>query len=162
MGSYLFKIKKNHVGINDGRFLSEGNTFDFFHDILHSFFERLTLDIENCVDVLVLPVEDPTDLERVLVILSKIGILRCCFENIVVSSAVPYSVDTDKVNFGAPVIRQQKNLAVFEVQERRSSMQDSAMAVSSWKIGAIARDTSCSSFLFWERTDVGAEKVTED
>ena len=136
MSSYFFKIQKYHVWINDRRLLSEGNTFDFFHDVLQGFFERLTLDIENCVDVLVLPVEDSTDLERVLVILSKIGILRCCFENIVVSSAVPYSVDTDKVNFGAPMIRQHKNLAVFEVQKRRSSMQGSAMAVSPWTIGA--------------------------
>ena len=104
MSPYLFKVKENHVGINDRRFLSEGNTFDFFHDVLQGFFERLAFDIKNCVDVLVLPVEDPTDLERVLVILSKIWVLRCGFEDIVVSSAVPYSVDADKVNFGAPMI----------------------------------------------------------
>ena len=136
MGPYLFKIKKDHVGINDRRFLSEGNPFDFFHDVLQGFFERLTLDIENCVDVLVLPVEDPTDLERVLIILSKIRILRGGFEDIVVSSAVPYSVDADKVNFGAPTICQHKHLAMVEDQETRSNMQRSATAVSSSKIGA--------------------------
>ena len=137
MSPYFFKIKENHVGINDRRFLSERNTFNFFHDVLQGFFERLTLDIENCVDVLVLPVEDPTDLERVLIILSEIRILRCGFENIVVASAVPYSVDADKVNFGTPTICQYRNLAMVEDQETRRSMQRSAMAVSSSKIGAI-------------------------
>ena len=119
MSPYLFKIKENHIRINDRRFLSEGNTFDFFHDVLQGFFERLTLDIENCVDVLVLPVENPTDLEGVLVILSKIRILCCSFENIVVPSAVPYSVDADKVNFGAPMICQHKDLAMVEDQKNK-------------------------------------------
>ena len=131
MGPYLFEIKKNHVGINDRRFLSERDTFDFFHDVLQGFFERLALNIEDCVDVLVLPVEDPTDLKGVLVILSKIRILCCGFKNIVVPSAVPYSVDTDKVNFGAPTICQHKDLVMVEDQETRNSTQRSAMAVSS-------------------------------
>ena len=106
MSPDLFKVQKDHVRVDHRRLLRERDTLDFVHDIFQGLFKRFALDVENCVDVLVLPVKYTTDMESELVILSKVGILRCGFQNIVVSIAVPYPVDADEVNFGAPIIYQ--------------------------------------------------------
>lgn len=103
MSPDFFKVQKDHVRVNHRRLLSERNTLDVVHDIFQGLFERLTLDVENCIDVLVLPIKDATDLECVLVILAKVGILRCGVKDIIVSIAIPDSVNADEVNFGAPI-----------------------------------------------------------
>lgn len=100
----LFEVEKDHVRVNHRRLLSKRNPLDFIHDIFQGLFERPALDIENCVDVLVLPIKDATDLESVLVVLAQVRIFRRGFEDIVVPVTIPYSVDADEVNFGAPII----------------------------------------------------------
>ena len=106
VGPDLFKVEEDHVRVDHRRLLGERNPFDFVHDIFQGLFECLTLDVEDCIDVLVFPIKDTADLESILIILAKVRILSCGFENIIVSIAIPYSVDANKVNFGAPIVYQ--------------------------------------------------------
>ena len=67
--------------------------------MFQGFFQESALDIEYCVQVLIFPVELPTNLENILIIFPNIGILGRFFENVVVSAAVPYPIDTNKSSF---------------------------------------------------------------
>ena len=67
--------------------------------MFQGFFQESALDIEYCVQILIFPVEFPTNLENILIIFTNIGIFSRLFENVVVSAAVPYSIDPNKIRF---------------------------------------------------------------
>lgn len=86
----FFQIQEQHVGIDDGGLLHKTDALDTIHDLGKGIAKGFAFDIDDSLEILVLPVELATDVENILVPLVGIGVIHSFSELVLVNGVVPY------------------------------------------------------------------------